>query len=357
MKSAERGGRDPGLALLPRDVDLDEDLGLRRAVALELRERRVRGDGVDQLDERQDLAHLAALELADEVPAQRRIGPCGGLGLELLRAVLAEQREAGLGQHADVLDVDVLDRGEQLDVGGIAPGAARGGGDLLAHAVGVLAHADEVEAAHARHTTPAWRPVTPPSRRCEKNSSSPAQIVHSPVSWIVLDAGLAPAVARDRGQVEVALAHARAGHAGERARGPPRRPRSSSRARPGRAPRSARRPRPARAARRRPRPRSRPRARASRRAAPRRRRRRRASPAGSRRRTRARRRPSSAVACPSSSAAGRAGPGGSVARRTRGAVHLAAVEEALARQPDGGGEPLAVRVDVGAVVARSAGRG
>ena len=40
---------------------------------------------------------------------------------------------------ADVLDGEVLDRGEQLDVARLTAGAARGGGDLLAHPGDVLA--------------------------------------------------------------------------------------------------------------------------------------------------------------------------------------------------------------------------
>ena len=60
--------------------------------------------------------------------------------------------------------------------------------------------------------------------------------------------------------------------------------------------------------------------------------------------------PRSAVAWPSSSAGGRAGPGGSVGAADGGAVDLLAVEEALARLAGQGGDALAVLVDVGAVV-------
>ena len=51
-EGAELVRGDAGLALLPGHVDLDEDLGLRRAVRLELLERGVGGDRVDQLDVR-----------------------------------------------------------------------------------------------------------------------------------------------------------------------------------------------------------------------------------------------------------------------------------------------------------------
>ena len=85
----------------------------------------------------------------------------------------------------------------------------------------------------SRHTTPAWRPVTPPSARWEKNRSG-RQIVHSPTSWTSATPASASFVAGDGGQVEVALAHARVRARARSARAPPRRPRSSSRARTGR---------------------------------------------------------------------------------------------------------------------------
>src|SRR3954452_24571746 len=180
-EGAELRGRDAGLALLARHVDLDEDLGVARAVALELSQRRVRGDGVDQLGVREDLLDLAALELADEVPAEA--GVLAVLGLEVLRAVLPEQGQAGLGEHADLVERDVLHRGEQFHLGRVAPRAARRVGDLLANARGRRAHRAGLEYGdQARHTTPAWRPVTPPSRRWEKNSPN-QHIVQRPTSW------------------------------------------------------------------------------------------------------------------------------------------------------------------------------
>src|SRR5918995_617941 len=170
-EGAELGRGDAGLGLLPRDVDLDEHLGVRRPVLAELAQRGVRGDGVDELDVREQVLDLAALELADEVPAEHARVRLG-LGGEVLRAVLAEQRHARLGEHPELLERDVLDRGQQLRVA-----------DLGADPLGVLAHARRVEAGdQARHTTPAWRPVTPLSARWEKNRSL-RHIVHSPLSW------------------------------------------------------------------------------------------------------------------------------------------------------------------------------
>src|ERR687893_36152 len=82
-------GGDPRLPLLPRHVDLDEDLRLGRAVPLELAQRRVGGDRVDELDVREDDLDLSALQLADEVPAELRVR--GGLRHEVLRAVLPQE--------------------------------------------------------------------------------------------------------------------------------------------------------------------------------------------------------------------------------------------------------------------------
>src|SRR5215208_3377571 len=173
---------DAGLALVPRDVDLDEDLGPRRAVLAELVQRGVRRDRVDQLRVREDLLDLAALELADEVPAELGVGR--GLGLELLSAVLAQQRQPGLVQDMEVLERDVLDGGEQLDLVGAAAGLASGVVDLGPHALEPAPHRLDLDAVdQARHTTPACRPVTPPSRRWEKNSDGSAHMVHSPTSW------------------------------------------------------------------------------------------------------------------------------------------------------------------------------
>ena len=274
MNAAEVLGRDAGLALLAGDVDLDEDLRLGRRVALELAQRGVRRDRVDELGVRDDLLDLAALELADEVPAQ--LGVRGRLRLEVLGAVLARERDPGRGERADLLQRHVLDGGEDLGPFG----------ELRADPLEVLADAGDVEPAdQSRHTSPAWRPVTPWSRRWEKNSSA-SHIVHRPR---VVDAGAGglEVAADDLREVEVALAdagvaavedrvhlladlvaaaaRARADQRGHRARAADVAQRGDALA--------AGRP---------------PRCRASRRGSRPRRRRRRAAPAGSRRRTRAR---------------------------------------------------------------------
>ena len=64
-------------------------------------------------------------------------GQAAALACELLRAVLAEDADARLGERPEVRLREVLHGGQQLDVAGVAAGALRGGGDGRAHAVGV----------------------------------------------------------------------------------------------------------------------------------------------------------------------------------------------------------------------------
>ena len=59
------------------------------------------------------LAHelrLPALQVADEVPAER-VAVGGVLGLEVLRPVLSDDLDSGLGQDAQLGDGEVLRRG------------------------------------------------------------------------------------------------------------------------------------------------------------------------------------------------------------------------------------------------------
>ncbi len=74
-----------------------------RPVSPELLERRVARDRLDVADVREDLADLAALEMADEVPGERA-GVRLRLRDEVLRAVLADELDAGLGEHGELLD-------------------------------------------------------------------------------------------------------------------------------------------------------------------------------------------------------------------------------------------------------------
>ena len=109
--------RDAPLALLAREAHLHEDRRLAGIVELgELLDGRVGRERVDQAHERHDLPHLAALQVADEVPFER-IAPALALGLQVLQAVLADQGDPRLGQHPHVVGQDVLGRGQDLDVG------------------------------------------------------------------------------------------------------------------------------------------------------------------------------------------------------------------------------------------------
>src|SRR5438309_975284 len=151
-------------------------------MALELVQRRLGGERVDEPHVRNDELDLAALELPDEIPL-KALTMGADLRLEVLCAVLADDADARLGQDVHLLDRDVLGRRAHLDRVGVAPGMGRGAGDLPADALEVAPHAASVEPAdQLRHTTPAWRPVTPPSRRCEKNSPGLEHIVHRPGS-------------------------------------------------------------------------------------------------------------------------------------------------------------------------------
>ena len=236
------------------------------------------------------------------------------LGDQVLRAVLADELDPGLGQGRQLLRRHVLDRRADLHLG--RPIA-------LAHPLEVLPHARGVEAAElarhpVSHATPPWRPVTPSSRRWEKNRSS-RQCVHRSTC----------STSRHPAGAQLALGHgAQVEHAARRPRrrgprtrpAPPAPPRSSSaRCRAPPPPRAARRRAPA-PSRRSPRP-----ARASRSAASPRARRRPAPPAGSRPPARAGRGRARAVMCPStwraprraSAKPSRPGGGGRPNRRCR----------------------------------------
>ena len=68
-----------------------------------------------ELAGRVDDLRLAALQVADEVPAER-VAVARVLRLEVLRAVLADDLDAGVGEHLHVVDRDVLRRDDDGDV-------------------------------------------------------------------------------------------------------------------------------------------------------------------------------------------------------------------------------------------------
>ena len=148
----------------------------RVGVALELAQRRIAGHRLDQPHVRQDLLDLAALQLADEVPGEP-VRPALGLGHELLGAVLAQERDAALGQRVELARVQVLDRGEDLELVRVAPGAAR---SPRARPRG--------SRPPARRSAPPRHPGLAAGRAAvaamgEEQPRVGAQIVHTPTSW------------------------------------------------------------------------------------------------------------------------------------------------------------------------------
>ena len=101
------------------------------------------------------------------------------LGLELLRAVLAHDRDAGLGEDAELLDRDVLDRREDLDVSSPDLGRARARG------------CRRRGARRARGSAPPRDPRLAAGQAAVAAVGEEAlasQTVHRPQSWISVDA-------------------------------------------------------------------------------------------------------------------------------------------------------------------------
>ena len=193
---AELVRRDAALALPhPRKVHLDEDLGLRRRVALELGEHGVGRDRVDQAHQRQDALDLAALQVADEVPGEA-IAPALALRLQVLQPVLADQRRPRPrpGRPSRPRARTWSPRGSPPPGRRLertrsrlrrTPDRGRRSGSAIA----------------VRQTSPAWRPVTPLSRRWEKKSSA-LHFVQRSADSTSADTGAVEQAARHLGQIE-----------------------------------------------------------------------------------------------------------------------------------------------------------
>ena len=125
---------------------------------------------MDQSNAEHYQAHPPALELPDEVPLEE-LAKGRDLALEILRAVLADETDARLGEGGELLQREVLGRGQDLDLR--APWPHAGGlrsfassGDRLVQALEVRAHDLRAQARdQLSHATPAWRPARSPSRR------------------------------------------------------------------------------------------------------------------------------------------------------------------------------------------------
>ena len=225
MKAPRSPRRDAALALLAGDVDLDQDLGLRPAVAAELLQRRLGGDRVDQAAERQQLLHLAALQVADEVPREG-VAPALVLGLQVLLAVLADQRRrrprrgrpsppaartwSRRGSRPARRRARAPARGWRRS----SPGRARGSGRASLSSL--------LEPGERR-----------PGGRCGRRRGggrrrAPAsQLVQRPADSISLDPGLAQQAPRDLRQVEHPAGGDPVAELRRKRRAPRRRPRSS----------------------------------------------------------------------------------------------------------------------------------
>ena len=86
---------------------------------------------MEELADRVHGLHLAALEMPDEVPAEG-VAVDRVLRLEILRAVLAHDLDSGLGEDRQLLDRDVLRRGDDRDgVSDLSPDALVALADLV----------------------------------------------------------------------------------------------------------------------------------------------------------------------------------------------------------------------------------
>ena len=142
--------RMPGLRLLAGEVDLDERRDRRAARAADSLESEWQSSQSSFTTVR-----LAALQVADEVPAEG-VAVASVLGLEVLRAVLADDLDPGLGQRAQVL--------ERRRTSSPRRSSRRGRARLG------CARSSRAPSQAIRPTTPC-RPVPASSRRCEKKRS------------------------------------------------------------------------------------------------------------------------------------------------------------------------------------------
>ena len=163
MKSPSSAGTMPSLPSSPATLTCTSTSGAGLVSSL----RRTESDATEWISRTcgRHVLDLAALQLADEVPGEQ-VGVGRALVHQLLGAVHAHQLDSGLGQHRQLVGAHVLDRRQH----------GHAVADPLAHALEVAPHSVDLEPGerppHVSHTSPAWRPVIPWSRRWEKNRSS-----------------------------------------------------------------------------------------------------------------------------------------------------------------------------------------
>ena len=131
---------------------------------------------MDQANQRQDPLHLAALEVADEVPGETRWrGPPFSPRWSWRRFSPTSSTPASASFH--LARIDVLRRRQIRPPGRSARAPARRWRAPRPGRCRGTAQASAIQ------TRPPWRPVRPRSRRWEKNSSG-SQLVHSPAASI-----------------------------------------------------------------------------------------------------------------------------------------------------------------------------
>ena len=164
-----RVGSKTALGLLPADVDLKEN-GLDDAelfgLPVDILKQLIGADGFDERDLADDLLHLVALEMTDEVQRRAVVGVLRELLRHLLHAVLAERVDARGDGLAAGRGVVHLARADKRDVLGPAPGGERRGGNVFPYLLNVFPNA------HVHSTTfPSYRSFA------ETIASSPARSV------------------------------------------------------------------------------------------------------------------------------------------------------------------------------------
>ena len=127
MKPPSSAGATPPLPSSPATLTSTRTSVSGLPWRAELLERRVGGDRVDQAAERQQLLHLAALQVADEVPARRRRPSARAWRARSCWRFSPTRVDPGLGERPHLLERHVLGRDEDLDpVAGDLARPARG---------------------------------------------------------------------------------------------------------------------------------------------------------------------------------------------------------------------------------------
>ena len=197
-KAGSSPGATPALALLPGDVDLDEDLGLRasRACSSCASADSLATEWISRTCGRTCLTlRLWRWPMKSHVNARRgaaclRSSSCARFSPA---SVDARPRRAPPSSSSG----DVLHRREDLDARRVAAGP-RAAAAISSRTRSRFARTRRVEAGdQLRHATPAWRPGAPRSRRWEKNALRIAQIVQTPD--VVRPRSRRPPAARARG--------------------------------------------------------------------------------------------------------------------------------------------------------------